>query len=362
MKELDLLIHRYLEGSLPAEEAAELRERLSNDSAARRRLAEMAFDHAQLKDLLAPEPAEAPDVEAPLAPRPARSRWHLAAAASILVAVTIALVVGFGRREVAVDGRPAAPSRPGARVEGPATFSLEDGSRAELAPRSAAVLRTRGVSLKSGRGRFSVAKGKDAFRVETEAGNVGAFGGDFTVELRPQERRAEGPPRPPALAVSVAEGSVRVEPASGRKPVELKAPESRVFGEPDPRKPSPEGDRGRIAVRGKVVRNTEGWVEVLVDEPAEMRGQRITVRPGRAKTDGGGEGPVKAHVALLRRLKTGEPVSLGVRRADEDYELADPLEGDPKREERKGDPPRPKDPERGDKEKGEGDKGDKRER
>lgn len=96
----DLLIHRHLEGDLGEEEARALSERVAADPAFRRRLAEMAYDQAQLRDVLETEKAvetgACPIAAAPPAREPSRwSRGSLAAAASILVAVGIALFIGF---------------------------------------------------------------------------------------------------------------------------------------------------------------------------------------------------------------------------------------------------------------------------
>lgn len=54
--DLDLLIHRHLEGALSEADAADLGARLKGDPDARRRLAEMAFDVAQLRDVLSARP------------------------------------------------------------------------------------------------------------------------------------------------------------------------------------------------------------------------------------------------------------------------------------------------------------------
>ncbi len=105
---LDLLIHRHLEGTLGEEEARALEGRLRADPAARRRLAEMAFDHAQLKELLE---------HAGGASKAPWSRWHAVAAASILLAVGVALVVGPFRSERAPE-TPPAKEPPVARREG----------------------------------------------------------------------------------------------------------------------------------------------------------------------------------------------------------------------------------------------------
>ncbi|HEX7897675.1 MAG TPA: hypothetical protein VF950_07930 [Planctomycetota bacterium] len=86
---LDLLIHRHLDGTLGDDDAKMFQERLRADADARRRLAEMAFEHAQLKEIL--EPAKRA--------KPTSPAWHWVAAASILVAVAVALVVGPFRGE-----------------------------------------------------------------------------------------------------------------------------------------------------------------------------------------------------------------------------------------------------------------------
>lgn len=79
----DVLIHRHLDGTLSEDEQKAFEARLLADVDARRRLAEMAFDHAQLKEIL--EPAKA------VGPR----RWlHVAAAAAILLGVGVAIFVG----------------------------------------------------------------------------------------------------------------------------------------------------------------------------------------------------------------------------------------------------------------------------
>ncbi len=101
-RDWDLLIHRHLEGDLGEEEARALSERVAADPALRRRLAEMAFDQAQLRDVLETERAVETGA-CPIAPparEPARwSRGSLAAAASILVAVGVALFIGFRPKE-----------------------------------------------------------------------------------------------------------------------------------------------------------------------------------------------------------------------------------------------------------------------
>lgn len=98
-----LLAHRHLDGSLDDEEARALSERLAVDPALVRLLSEMAFDQAQLRESMqGARPAEKET--------PRWSRGSLLAAASILVAVAVALVVGLRPKDPppAVVG-PAAP-------------------------------------------------------------------------------------------------------------------------------------------------------------------------------------------------------------------------------------------------------------
>jgi hypothetical protein len=111
-EELDLLIHRHLDGTLSEEEAGALDGRLRSDPRARRRLAEMAFDHAQLRELLETG-------EAAKAPRTAgASRSHLLAAASILLAVAVALVVGPLRSAPPPPAPAPAKEAPPPKLEG----------------------------------------------------------------------------------------------------------------------------------------------------------------------------------------------------------------------------------------------------
>src|SRR5262245_12048462 len=251
----DFLIHRHLAGDeLTEEQRTALNERLRKFPRLRKRLAEMAFEQANLRDaltvseavpiLIVPEPAPAP---APLLkPSPdlvRRRAWMVPVAAA---AACLAIMVGI----VVWTAAPAAPFKVVAgevKVEGPkvevagaapALFRMSDGSEAELAPASSAVFHGRKgdarqvVELSQGTGKFKVAKAPDSFRVDTSAGRVSVLGTEFTVELRKQKKG------PPALAVSVASGRVRVEAAGQKK--ELGPGESRVFGEePPPEKKDP---------------------------------------------------------------------------------------------------------------------------
>lgn len=105
--ELDRLLHRHLEAALTEGEARTLSDRLRADPAARRRLAEMAFDQAQLRDLLAAGGSVAArDPSARTAgPAPGKKAF-LATAAALLLAVGAALLVRVGGES---PERPVAP-------------------------------------------------------------------------------------------------------------------------------------------------------------------------------------------------------------------------------------------------------------
>ncbi len=150
---LDLLIHRHLDGTLGEEEATVFEQRLRTDPAARRRLAEMAFDHVQLKELLE---------SAGGASRPSWSRWHLVAAASILLAVGAALLVGPFRSESPTESAPAKVN-PAPRGEDSPGFRgrvharvLERRDKARIALKVSEVLSVRDGSLAAGDSIFVV--------------------------------------------------------------------------------------------------------------------------------------------------------------------------------------------------------------
>lgn len=103
----DLLIHRHLEGALSEEEAAALGARVKSDPAFRRRMAEMAFDRAQMKDVLSAGGTGAvPVVATPRIPR--RALLPMAAAAIILASVGIAVAMWSFRQTPAVT--PSVPA------------------------------------------------------------------------------------------------------------------------------------------------------------------------------------------------------------------------------------------------------------
>lgn len=380
----DFLIHRHLAGEeLTEEQRTALNERLRKFPRLRKRLAEMAFEQANLRDaltvseavpiLIVPEPAAAPLLKPSpeLVERKSRP-WILPVAAA---AACLAIIVGIG---VWSASGPAAPFKvvagdvkvEGPRVEvagaAPALFRLSDGSEAELAPASAAVFHGRKgdarqvVELSQGTGRFKVAKAPDAFRVDTSVGTVSVLGTEFSVELRRQKKG------PPALAVSVSSGRVRVEAAGQKR--ELGPGESRVFGvEPPPEKkdspiekkeprPAFSGTvRGRVVGKGDahILLAVEGVVSSRKDSPAELAeslpGRTLRITPlKRKEADLGFD---KVQFLFLRKLEMGQELSLDVRQGkgeeftvgaltEEQHQWAAPREDRPEKK-------KAKDPEKG---------------
>lgn len=111
MTDGDLLLHRHLDGTLDDGEARDLAARLRSDPALCRRLAEMAVDHVQLLESLREESLPIP-VARPPRERSGWSRGSLAAAASILIAVAIALVIGLRPRNPVAPPAPVVPAAP----------------------------------------------------------------------------------------------------------------------------------------------------------------------------------------------------------------------------------------------------------
>lgn len=107
----DLLIHRHLEGALSEADAAALGALIKGDPAFRRRLAEMAFERAQMKDILSAEPTEAvPVLSLPAAPRfSRRALMPMAAAAIIVASVGIAVAMWSFREQPGTSAAKPAP-------------------------------------------------------------------------------------------------------------------------------------------------------------------------------------------------------------------------------------------------------------
>ena len=378
----DFLIHRHLAGEeLTEEQRAALNERLRKFPRLRSRLAEMAFEQANLRDaltvseaipiLIVPEPAPAPLLKplpaealakagpaaAPamkIAPRP--RPWILPVAAAVACfAIMVGIVLWTAGPEAAYQRVAGEVKIEGPKVEvvgaTPALFKMSDGSEAELAPASSAVFRGRVgdarqvVELSQGIGKFKVAKAPDSFRVDTAVGRVSVLGTEFTVELRKQMKGA------PALAVSVASGRVRVE--SGGEKKELGPGESRVFGvetpiekkdppaekivkkDPPPEKivkkdPPPEKKDPRFngTVRGKVVGKGDAHVLLEVDtvlstrkdSPAELAAgiPGRTIKVLPLRRKDIDAGYDKMHFLFLRKLEMGQEVLLDVRQVKGD--------------------------------------------
>lgn len=347
----DFLIHRHLAGEeLTEEQRTALNERLRKFPRLRRRLAEMAFEQANLRDaltvseavpiLIVPEPAAAPLLKpAPERVGPRSRPWILPVAAAAACFAIIAAIVLWSAsgpdapfKVVAGDVKIEGPK---VNVAGaaPALFRMSDGSEAELAPASAAVFHGRKgdarqvVELSQGSGKFKVAKAPDSFRVDTSVGTVAVLGTEFTVELRKQKKG------PPALAVTVASGRVRVDAAGQKK--ELGPGESRVFGvEPPPEKKDPPAEKKepRVifsgTVRGRVVGKGDAHILLAVDavvssrkessaEPAEgLPGRTIKITPLKRKDlDLGFD---KVQFLFLRKVETGQELSLDVRQTKGD--------------------------------------------
>jgi ferric-dicitrate binding protein FerR (iron transport regulator) len=133
--------------------------------------------------------------------------------------------------------------------EGPAVLRLADGSQAEIAAGSKAIIHApddgvrQAVGLDRGGGNFKVLPGPRQFRVETALGSVTVLGTEFSVKLDTKaklDRKRSGNEKPSrgsekpgrgraTLTVAVVEGSVKVE-CQGKSHV-LTAPEQRVFPE-----------------------------------------------------------------------------------------------------------------------------------
>jgi ferric-dicitrate binding protein FerR (iron transport regulator) len=341
----DFLIHRHLAGEeLTEEQRTALNERLRKFPRLRKRLAEMAFEQANLRDaltvseavpiLIVPEPAAAPLLKpAPELTGPRPRPWILPVAAA---AACLAIIVGIVVWSASGPDAPFKVVAGEVKIEGPrvnvagtapALFRLSDGSEAELAPASSALFHGRKgdtrqvVELSQGSGKFKVAKAPESFRVDTSVGSVAVLGTEFTVELRNQKKG------PPALAVSVASGRVRVDAAGQKK--ELGAGESRVFGvEPPPA----EKKEARVVfsgtVRGRVVGKGDAHILLAVDAVVSTRkessaelaeglpGRTLKITPLKRKDlDLGVD---KIQFLFLRKLEMGQELSLDVRQVKGD--------------------------------------------
>jgi ferric-dicitrate binding protein FerR (iron transport regulator) len=350
----DYLMHLHFSGQeLTEEQRTALNDRLRKFPRLRRRLAEMAFEQAAMRDALqvseampililppeAPKPVAAPLLK-PLPPssgtEPAREPRYRRLVPVVAAAILLAGIIFW-----AVSG-PAAPYEKvsgeatieGSKVEvssaAPAVFRMSDGSEAKLAPSTSAIFHGRKdsarqvVEISQGAGSFKVAKAPESFRVDTPSGRVLVLGTEFSVEVRKQKKAG------PALAVAVASGRVRVE--HGGKSLELGPGESRVFGEvvekkdpPVEKKDPPKESRLVFngVIQGKVVGKGDAALSMVVDrvvssrkdsspELAErMPGRTIKVSVGRRKD--GDPPPDKIQMLFIRKIEVGQELTLDVR-------------------------------------------------
>jgi ferric-dicitrate binding protein FerR (iron transport regulator) len=361
----DYLIHLHISGQeLTEEQRTALNERLRKFPRLRRRLAEMAFEQAAMRDALqvseavpililpqeAPKPAAAPLLKPLPPPEPAkepRSRRlvPVVAAAILLIGIVYWAIRGPEAPYKVVDGEVKVE---GSKVEvsaaAPASFKMSDGSEAKLAPSTSAIFHGRKdsarqvVEISQGAGSFKVAKAPDSFRVDTPSGRVLVLGTEFSVELRKQKKGL------PALAVAVSSGRVRVE--HGGKSLELGPGENRVFGaeevekkdppiakkdppkepRPEVKKEAPKEQRPVFngVVYGKVVNKGDAALLLTVERVVSSRkdsspeiaetlpGRTLKVTVGGRRRDGDPP-PDKIQMLFVRKVEVGQELTLDVR-------------------------------------------------
>jgi anti-sigma factor RsiW len=209
--------------------------------------------------------------------------WQAAAAAALVLASGIGLFYFLGKTEtplsmvasgrVLVNGVESLQIRDGAEVEvigeESAVIHLADGSRAELAPASRAVIRggrRRGapvLELAQGSGEFEIGQGPRPFHVETPVGKITASGTDFSVELRPGENNPEASlssNMTMALIVDVIAGNIDVQ--YGNHSYALGVGDNRLYAG---RKQAPSG---KPSFAGKVVALAEDGKSMTLELPA----------------------------------------------------------------------------------------------
>jgi ferric-dicitrate binding protein FerR (iron transport regulator) len=294
---LNDLIQSYLDGACSAEEFGELQRRIVVDPAAADAFASASGLDALLADqlletrlatnsaLLAEQAVDSySHGDDYIASPPRQSRWSagpIALAAAILIATGVGGWFGWQHLHVQrdgleiaraqhrlvsgralIDGIEGQPIRDGARIDvldEPAAFELIDGSRAEFAPASSAILHGRAdgarqvIDLLAGGARFQVKKGAGPFRVDTPIGPVSVLGTEFELQLKDHPWIGEDDmqlKRFMTLSVIVLAGSVQVDIAGER--VRLGAGDSQVFAD-EPRK-----DERRPEASGRFVNYNAG--------------------------------------------------------------------------------------------------------
>jgi ferric-dicitrate binding protein FerR (iron transport regulator) len=391
----DYLMHLHLSGGeLTEEQRTALNERLRKFPRLRRRLAEMAFEQATMRDALqvseampililppeAKEPVAAPLLKPLPLPEPAREPRSRRLVPVVAAAILLVGIVFWATRgpeapyevvhgEVKVEG-----SKVEVSAAAPALFRMSDGSEAKLAPSTSAVFHGRQdsarqvVEISQGAGSFKVAKAPDSFRVDTPSGRVLVLGTEFSVELRKQRKGL------PALAVAVSSGRVRVE--HGGKSLELGPGESRVFGaevvekkelpkDPPIQKDPPKEPRLVFngVVQGNVVGKGDSALLLTVERVVSSRkdsspeiaeripGRTLKIAVGGRRKDGD-PAPDKIQMLFLRKIEVGQALSLDIRQVKgDDFVIGALTEAQvqwavpPMREERRDEKKKLRDPE-----------------
>ena len=124
-------------------------------------------------------------VRARMIPRRRRGWWPLVLAAGLILALTAWMMAATGSSDAVVDGRVAAE---GSALGGPSAQQVvwTDGSRADLAPGSAATLSGDGLVMEHGAVTCVIApRPARPFRITTPHGEVSVLGTRFSLALDP---------------------------------------------------------------------------------------------------------------------------------------------------------------------------------
>lgn len=230
---------------------------------------------------------------------PTRRQWSMAGGAVAMVACTLLLLDLRGEQD------PSAWS--GARLQAgneALRVALQDGSEIEAQPHASIELlsgtaREVRLSLRSGAGRFRVAKNRDRrFIVEAGSVQVRVVGTRFEVS---RNDRAQ------TVGVEVEEGIVEVTPGDGGKPLRLRAGESiqltqrprppHMHNAPaDASLPTPADPTAATTTEVESIEITEAELALASDKPAAQRtARRLWRRHPRP------------HAALAQKPEAAEP-------------------------------------------------------
>jgi len=262
---------QYLDGTLPADDVAELSSELRGNPALREELAQLLLEHACLAELrnekawAAPRPAIQPGGRRKSV---ARRLWLSAAAVAGIVLLgwlfvpsrypapqisQSVQVVGGGKPQRGADLRTGRQ---------PGRLELGGYCRLQIEPNTTIRIqgdkRDESILLKTGGVTCEVNRQGGGFVVRTEVGTVSVTGTKFSVRILGSEEEAAAKTRP-ALKVAVMAGSVHVE-YDGRT-YDLSAGSTRAFGAEGERESSGVA-RGRQIEAGKPtyrLKNHEAW-------------------------------------------------------------------------------------------------------